>query len=216
MYITLSSAKLSPFLLCLVSCGVTRLLLWKMTKSSHSYHAAVIFVTCCISLQACADNLQYKRVRSIYGTMLRGHVFQEHNAGKILACSLLCNSSIRHHSINYVMSRHLCESNSKTKEARPKDYVQDVDRVYLTRPSERGIKLTLVLLAIYKNICGHIELRKQNRKIELYAVAVYFVYEAKGDSVMKETRRQYFFFLYKRWYNNKIAHSLTSIQRLGN
>ena len=50
-----------------------------MAKISHSYNAAVIFVTCYISLQACADNLKCKRVRSIYGTMLRGHVFQEHN-----------------------------------------------------------------------------------------------------------------------------------------
>ena len=45
-----------------------------------------------------------------------------------------------------------------------------------------------MLLAIYERICGHIELRKGNRKIELYAVVVYFGYEAKGDSVMKETR----------------------------
>ena len=72
--------------------------------------------------------------------MVKGHVFQEHNAAKILACSLLCISIIRCHSINYVMSRHLCELNSRTKEERPEDYVQDADRVHLTRPSERGIK----------------------------------------------------------------------------
>ncbi|XP_015757537.1 PREDICTED: pancreatic secretory granule membrane major glycoprotein GP2-like [Acropora digitifera] len=35
------------------------------------------------------------------------------------------------------MSRHLCELNNRTKDARPEDYVQDPDRVYLTRPSER-------------------------------------------------------------------------------
>ena len=161
-----------------------------MVNKPHCYATVVIFLTCCISVQVCADNLQCKRVRSIYGTMLKGHVFQEHNAANILACSLLCNSNIRCQSINYVMSRHLCELNRKTKEARPEDYVQDADRVYLTRPSERGIELTLVLLAIYKRICSQIELRKQNRNIELYAVVVYFVYEAKGDSVMKETRRE--------------------------
>ena len=121
--------------------------------------------------------------------MLRGHVFQEHNAANILACSLLCNSNIRCQSINYVMNRHLCELNSKTKEARPEDYVQDVDRVYLTRASERGIELMLVLWAIYEELSRHVGLRKQNRKIELYAVVVYFVFEAKGDYVMKETRR---------------------------
>ena len=76
----------------------------------------------------------------MYGWMLKGHVFQEHNAANILACSLLCNSNIRCQSINYVMSHHLCELNSRTKEARPEDYAQDADRVHLTRPSERGIK----------------------------------------------------------------------------
>ena len=118
-----------------------------MTKSAHSYHAAVIFLACCISLQACADNQQCKGVRSISGMMLRGHVFQEHNAANILACSLLCNSNIGCQSINYVISRHLCELNNRTKEARPEGYVQDVDRVYLTRPSERGIELKISIIS---------------------------------------------------------------------
>ena len=116
----------------------------KMAKSSHSYHAAVILLTCCIFLQACADSLPCKGARSISGMMLRGHVFEEHNAASIFACSLLCNSNIRCQSINYVINRHLCEVNNRTKEARPEDYVQDVDRVYLTRPSERDIELKII------------------------------------------------------------------------
>ena len=129
------------FFFFLVSSGVTCFLFWKMFNKPYRYTTVVIFLTYCISLQACADNLQCKPVRSIYGTMLRGHVFQEHNAANILACSLLCDFNIRCQSINYVMSRQLCELNSKTKEARPEDYVKDADRVYLTRPSERGIEL---------------------------------------------------------------------------
>ena len=114
-----------------------------MAKNSHSYHEAVTFLTWCIFVQACAGDLQcIYGAFAEYGTMLRGHVFQEHNAANILACSLLCNSNIRCQSINYVISRHLCELNSRTKEARPEDYVQDADRVYVTRPSERGIELT--------------------------------------------------------------------------
>ena len=123
----------------LVSSGVTRFLFWKMMNRSHCYAAVVIFMT--IFLQACADSLQCKPLRSIYGMLLKGHVFQEHNAANILACSLLCNSNIRCQSINYVMTRHLCELNNRTKDARPEDYVQDPDRVYVTRPSERGIEL---------------------------------------------------------------------------
>ena len=110
-----------------------------MVKMPRCNAAVVIFLT--ISLQACADNLHCKGVQSVYGTMLRGHVFQEHNAANILACSLLCNSNIRCQSVNYVRSRHLCELNNRTKDARPEDFVQDPDRVYLTRPSERGIEL---------------------------------------------------------------------------
>ena len=115
-----------------------------MVKKRRCNAAVVIFLT--ISLQACADNLQCKGVQSVYGTMLRGHVFQEHNAANILACSLLCSSNIRCQSINYVISRHLCELNNRTKEARPEDYVQDADRVYLTRPSERGIELRISVI----------------------------------------------------------------------
>ena len=128
-----------------------------MVKKPHFYTAVVIFLT--ISLQASADNLQCKRVQSVYGTMLKGHVFQESKAGNILTCSLLCNSNIRCQSINYVISRHLCELNNRTKEARPEDYVQDADRVYLTRPIERGMELKIsVISELPRNSskCGHL------------------------------------------------------------
>ena len=116
-----------------------------MVKKPHCYAAMVIFLT--ISPQACADNLQCKGVQSVYGKMLRGHVFQESNTANILTCGLLCNSNIRCQSINYVISRHLCELNSRTKEARPEDYVPDADRVYLTRPSERGIESKMSVIS---------------------------------------------------------------------
>ena len=116
-----------------------------MVKKLHSYATVVILLT--IFLQACADNLQcIYGTYAEYGTMLRGHVFQEHNAVNILACSLLCNSNIRCQSINYVINRDLCELNSRTKEARPEDFLQDPDRVYLTRPRERGMKLKISVI----------------------------------------------------------------------
>ena len=124
----------------------TCFLFWKMVKKPHCYATVVIFLTCCISLQACADKPQCKRMQSVYGAMLKAHVFQEHDAANILTCGQLCNSKIRCQSVNYVVSRHSCELNSRTKEARPEDYVQDADRVYLTGPSERGAELTLVSL----------------------------------------------------------------------
>ena len=137
-----------------------------MVKKLHRYAKVVMFLTFCIPLQACAKKLQCKRGQSVYGIMLRDHVFQEHNAVNLLTCGQLCNSNLPCQSVNYVMNRHLCELNSRTKEARPEDYVQDADRVYLTRPIERGKELTLVLLAINLTQSAAIlsQLRKQNGK----------------------------------------------------
>ena len=135
-----------------------------MVKKPHCYANVVIFLA--ISLQACADNLQCKRVQSVYGTMLKGHVFQESNAANILTCGQLCNSNIRCQSINYVISRHLCELNSRTKEARPEDYVQDADRVYLTRPSERGIEFKMSVISV---------LRKESSKCRHLFVCLHFL-----------------------------------------
>ena len=140
----------------LVSFVITYSLIWKMVKKPRCNAVVVIFLT--ISLQACADNLHCKGAQSVYGTTLKGHVFQESNAANILACSLLCNSNIRCQSINYVTSRHLCQLNSRTKEARPEDYVQDADRVYLTRHSERGIELKICVISELpreSSRCGH-------------------------------------------------------------
>ena len=50
----------------LVSFRITRFLFWKMVKKPHCYATVVIFLTCCISLQACADKLQCERVQSVY------------------------------------------------------------------------------------------------------------------------------------------------------
>ncbi|XP_068716609.1 uromodulin-like [Montipora foliosa] len=109
----------------------------KMSKILHFYVTAVMFLESHLSFLTCADVQQCKSVYSKYGMMLRGHVFQEINTANILTCGKLCNSNIRCQSLNYVMSRSLCELNSRTREARPDDYVQDSDRIYVTRPSER-------------------------------------------------------------------------------
>ena len=128
-----------------------------MVKKTRCYATVITFLT--ISLQAYANNLQCKHVRSAYGTMLKGHVIQESNVANILTCGQLCNSNIRCQSINYVISRHLCELNSRTKEARPEDYVQDAERVHLTRPSERGIEFKMSLISVLRgesSECRHL------------------------------------------------------------
>ena len=76
--------------------------------------------------------------RSIYGMMLKGHVYKTAMAGIGLECVLMCRTDDRCQSFNFVISRHLCEFNDRTKEARPKDFVADPDRYYYTKDINRG------------------------------------------------------------------------------
>ena len=76
--------------------------------------------------------------RSIYGMMLKGHVYKTAMAGIRLECVLMCRTDDRCQSFNFVISHHLCEFNDRTKEARPKDFVADPDRYYFTKDINRG------------------------------------------------------------------------------
>ena len=76
--------------------------------------------------------------RSIYGMMLKGHVYKTEMAGIGLECVLMCRTDDRCQSFNFVISRHLCEFNDRTKEARPKDFVADPDRYYYSKDINRG------------------------------------------------------------------------------
>jgi len=75
--------------------------------------------------------------RSIYGMMLKGHVYKTAMAGMGLECVLMCRTDDRCQSFNFVISRHLCEFNDRTKQARPKDFVADPDRYYYTKDINR-------------------------------------------------------------------------------
>ncbi|XP_067031252.1 protein kinase C-binding protein NELL2-like [Acropora muricata] len=75
--------------------------------------------------------------RSIYGMMLKGHVYRTAMAGIGLECVLMCRTDDRCQSFNFVISRHLCEFNDRTKEARLKDFVADPDRYYYTKDINR-------------------------------------------------------------------------------
>ncbi|XP_067031613.1 uncharacterized protein [Acropora muricata] len=69
--------------------------------------------------------------------MLKGHVYKTAMAGIGLECVLMCRTDDRCQSFNFVISRHLCEFNDRTKEARPKDFVADPDRYYYTKDINR-------------------------------------------------------------------------------
>lgn len=79
---------------------------------------------------------------SIYGMMLKEHVFKKmgisNSAAPALDCLEACNNDIRCQSFNYFISQEMCELNNRTKEARPDDFVANSDRYYYRRYSNRG------------------------------------------------------------------------------
>lgn len=73
--------------------------------------------------------------------MLRGHTFGtiQVRAGSV-DCIEACNSDVRCQSLNFVMFEDLCELNNRTKEARPEDFVENMNRYYMMKSSERGVE----------------------------------------------------------------------------
>ena len=108
-----------------------------MARSPHSYVTAAVFLMSHVLSQVEAQ--QCKSEYSIYGAMLKGHVFEQRKTANFLSCVQRCNSNVRCQSVNYVISQYECELNSRTKEAKPEDFVPDADRTYVTRLSGRGI-----------------------------------------------------------------------------
>lgn len=88
---------------------------------------------------------------SIYGMMLKQHVFKKTMTTNLAApafdCVKACNNDIRCQSFNFVISQEMCELNNRTKEARPEDFVGDSERFYYRRHKNRGKFMDLVKYA---------------------------------------------------------------------
>lgn len=69
---------------------------------------------------------------SIYGKMLKGHVFKTIRTSMSLECLNACNEDPRCQSFNYVMLQNICELNNFTKEAGHQYFVTSTDRYYIT------------------------------------------------------------------------------------
>lgn len=76
--------------------------------------------------------------RSILGMMLRRHIFKIIGASLGDVCLRECYLDARCQSFNFVISKHVCELNNRTKEARPEDFVPNSDRYYFRRDWNRG------------------------------------------------------------------------------
>ena len=71
---------------------------------------------------------------SIYQKMLKGHTYKTFKTWpKSLDCRDACLSDVRCQSYNFMFLKDICELNNRTKQARPKDFVKDVERYYMER-----------------------------------------------------------------------------------
>ena len=69
---------------------------------------------------------------SIYGMMLKGHVFKKIKTTMSHECLNACDEDPRCQSFNYLMLQDTCELNNSTKEAEPQNFVKSIDRYYIT------------------------------------------------------------------------------------
>jgi len=70
---------------------------------------------------------------SKYGMYLRGHTFKTVQAGFPAECQVRCEEEDRCQSFNVIIGPIICELNSRTKEARPEDFMPDQYRFYMKR-----------------------------------------------------------------------------------
>ena len=87
-----------------------------------------------LTSQQCGTDLH-----SVYQMMLQGHTFKTLKTQPgTLECRQACLADIRCQSYNVVF-KGICELNNRTKEARPDDFVKDLERYYV-KSSTRGKK----------------------------------------------------------------------------
>ena len=71
--------------------------------------------------------------RSVSGKALKGHTFKEVVVRAPFECQNICENDPRCASYNFYIPERVCELNSKTKEAKPDDFVNDDLRFYMKR-----------------------------------------------------------------------------------
>ena len=72
------------------------------------------------------------------GWKLQGHTYKRIKTGIGLECAMECQKEETCQSLNFVLSVGICELNDRTKEARPMNFVPDMDAYYFKRVLNRG------------------------------------------------------------------------------
>ncbi|XP_044184097.1 uncharacterized protein LOC114952462 [Acropora millepora] len=68
---------------------------------------------------------------SVSGMFLKGHTFTTITVDSPTRCQMLCSQDVRCQSYNFIIGKHICELNNRTKEARPRDFQDDPWRFYM-------------------------------------------------------------------------------------
>ena len=77
---------------------------------------------------------------SVSGMYLRGHTFKTVQAGLPAECYMKCEEEVRCQSFNLFVGQNVCELNSRTKEARPEDFIPDQHWFYMKGTTSRGTR----------------------------------------------------------------------------
>ena len=100
-----------------------------------------------LTSQQCGTDLY-----SIYQMMLKGHTFKTLKIKPgTLECREACLADVRCQSYN-VMVKGICELSNRTKEARPEDFVKDLERYYM-KSSTRGRNSSETKIILEKRVC---------------------------------------------------------------
>ena len=75
---------------------------------------------------------------SMDGKALSGHTFASFPVQRPFECAVKCERESRCQSYNYVIAGRICELNNRTKEANPGHLMNDPDRFYMKKWTDRG------------------------------------------------------------------------------
>ena len=103
------------------------------------FYVLVVLVLCQVTCEAATQHCSDKGEASIFGMMLRRHIFKKITGATLGdVCLWECYRDVRCQSFNYVFTQDMCELSSRTKEARPEDFVPSLKRYYFRRDKNRG------------------------------------------------------------------------------
>ena len=110
--------------------------LFKGMKMRQLFRISVLFVLGQLLYKAVTQ--QCRSQVSVFGWMLKGHIYNTMSAELPHTCVQVCREDDRCQSFNWVISFLKCEFSNRTKEARPEDFIHDPDRFYYKRDRNRG------------------------------------------------------------------------------